>query len=146
MVNVEVNQADINRITSKITEIIQGAKFSDPIRDSMEVIKFQCQENFDSQGFTLGDYWAELADSTVKQRVALGYGPRPILIRTSYLRDSFEIEASEEDGSISNTAEYAKYHQYGTSRIPKRTILKLTSKSKNAIRLIFQQYIKKLIK
>ncbi len=67
--------------------------------------------------------WAELAESTKEQRVALGYSEDEPLLREGTLRDSIEHETHGAEAVIGSTSEIMPYHEFGTSRIPPRPVL-----------------------
>lgn len=78
--------------------------------------------------------WAPLASSTIAERVAKGYGLGPTLVREDDLIDSLTIPgASYNITRITSVAleagtviPYARFHQYGTRRMPARKVIDLT--------------------
>lgn len=78
-----------------------------------------------------GERWTRLAPSTVKQRIAQGYGGKhPILLRTGQLREGAvkAVQGTYKYGKPVDFlkyidkigVDYAIYHQVGTSRMPDR--------------------------
>lgn len=65
--------------------------------------------------------WPELTIATQKDRARKGYNASDILQRTRILRSGVIAEADQTGVSVSaGSVEYAKYHQYGTSKAPQR--------------------------
>ncbi len=71
--------------------------------------------------------WADLAEATVAEKVALGYPAPAPLLREGDLRDSIEHEVetrgTEIVGLVYSDDEVAEYQEYGTSRIPPRPFI-----------------------
>lgn len=94
--------------------------------------------NFADEGGVFGQgawaQWAPLAQSTIADRLRRGYDAGPILERTGQLRQSttergtpgnvFIVAANGVE--VGTLTPYAKYHQSGTRRMPKRVIVGLT--------------------
>jgi phage gpG-like protein len=74
-----------------------------------------------------GYNWAQLKEATQEERVRLGYSANEPLLRTGELRDSIghfvEREGAEVIGYVGTNDPVAKYHEYGTSRMPPRSFL-----------------------
>lgn len=56
------------------------------LRDALPAIRAAHKLNFTTEGASGRGHWAGLADWTIRERLALGYGTRPILKRTGALR------------------------------------------------------------
>lgn len=69
------------------------------------------------------DAWAELADSTKKDRVNKGYTPDDPLLRDGTLRDSIEVEIAPLEAVIGSKEDIAAYQEFGTATIPPRPFL-----------------------
>lgn len=95
-------------------------------------------QNFAQEGGLFGriSAWAPLAPGTVRERVRLGYGgAHPILYRTGQLAQStsqrgtpgniFDVQPMRL--TVGTATPYAQFHQQGTSRMPARRIIGLTS-------------------
>lgn len=134
------------QVPENLDKLISSLKFKKPLKSSVQLLKKETQQNFDQQGRIYGN-WKPLAQSTREQRTRLGFGAaRPILVRTGRLKKGFVTSSTSTKAEISNTANYAKYHQFGTKRMPKRVILDTSSKSRKAIRLLFANFIGEKIK
>ena len=81
----------------------------------------------------IGDYqpdkgpfaaWAELADSTQKDRAAKGFPDNEPLLRTGALRDSIEHTVkSHHEAEVGSDSLIAVYQELGTNHIPPRSFL-----------------------
>ena len=81
----------------------------------------------------IGDYqpdkgpfaaWAELADSTQKDRAAKGFPENEPLLRTGALRDSIEHTVkSHHEAEVGSDSLIAVYQELGTNHIPPRSFL-----------------------
>lgn len=88
--------------------------------------------NFDSQGTLLDAKW--------KPRVR-SY-PWPILQKTGKLKASWNAKPESRDLTIKNTADYATYQHFGSTRLPAR---KLVGKSDQIIKIALN-FITKFLK
>jgi phage gpG-like protein len=112
--------------------------------------------NFGDQFLTEGSYygtggagWAPLAPSTIADRLRHGYGAGPILYRDGTLMESLNdkgavgnINEIRADGaSFGTQIPYARFHQDGTTRMPKRQIVGLGWDTRSAIIKALTQYV-----
>ena len=67
--------------------------------------------------------------------------PWPLLEKTGRLRKSFKGDVRGDALVLSNTSPYFKYHQRGTSRLPKRTMMALREAEKQMIVRQFQGHL-----
>jgi HK97 gp10 family phage protein len=67
--------------------------------------------------------WAQLAESTVEDRVAKGYSPDQPLLRSGEMRDSIGKDVSGIEATIGSTSQVAVYQELGTDKIPPRPFL-----------------------
>lgn len=144
---IEINKSDLKQLNSNIEGLTNSLKFQKPIKKSLEILKDEADDNFGQQGRIYG-LWSVLAQSTRKQRARLGFGAaRPILVRTGTLRKGTRIKNIKDDeGTIANEVDYAKYHQFGTKKIPQRVVLDTSKKSRRAISLVFANFLSDKIK
>ena len=85
-----------------------------------------CQLIEDRAKAAIGTYdfgWKQLAESTQEQRVALGFLANEPLLRTGQLKDSIGHVVEGNVGYVGTNDPVAKYHEYGTSKIPPRPFL-----------------------
>lgn len=101
---------------------------------------------FTSQGAASGDPWAPLSPGYAawKER---RYPGRPILVRTGQLRRDltrrpFGVEAiTSDEMRLGTSLRYARYHQTGTPRMPRRRPIDLTELQKRELVKIVQRWI-----
>jgi phage gpG-like protein len=106
------------------------------------------KKQFSSEGAMSGHDWAELAESTVKNKQRLGLRPE-ILRATDALLNSL---TSPDDANqlkiiqpnmlaFGSMMPYAKLHQSGTSKMPQRRPIDLTLQNKVAILKTLQLFL-----
>jgi len=84
-------------------------------------------ENFASHGMRVGG-WAPLSPRTAAWKAENGFPPAP-LVRTGRLLESLSSlrgspnDVSAHQATFGTNVPYAKFHQYGTTRMPRRQIV-----------------------
>ena len=149
MAKLTFNKKDLKRLSTKLKKLASEMHdFRVPLKKSARIIEDESKRNFDRQGFLYNMSWTPLSAGTRKQRASQGYpANRPILVRSGKLRDSVKTKSvSRDTATVVNPTSYAPYHQFGTGKIPKRTILSSSSKSRAAIGIVFGNYVGKIIK
>lgn len=148
-VSIEIDKNSLNKVNSSFKKLVNDieSRASGPLRESAQIVVDESQRNFDTQGFLYGRSWSPLRPSTVKQRARRGLGARPILIVSGKLKRGAGIDSvTNKEAVVRNRVSYAKYHQFGTSRMVKREVLRVTDRAKRAIGLVFSNYIARIIK
>lgn len=133
-INIQVNGVqDIERHFDKIVKTMDDLTrpFDEITKDWMK--KFD--SNFPATGGILKQSWPER-----KYKYAW-----PILQKTGKLRRSFSREVNKRDASIENKVEYAKYHQFGTPRLPIRRIIDVTDDMGTFAQKVINDYIGNVI-
>ncbi len=82
-------------------------------------------------GFFGGGTWPPLAASTIADKQRQGYGMMPMLWRTGELAESLSernapgniFDARPDSLTVGTSVRYAGFHQYGTSRMLRRSIV-----------------------
>lgn len=86
--------------------------------------------------------WQPLADSTVKDREAKGYGgEHPILQRTEELMSTIDIVADGDGVDITPHAEHAIFQQEGTERIPARPFIAFSDRDEDRMLEFLDEHI-----
>lgn len=67
--------------------------------------------------------WANLAESTIADRIRKGFSPDEPLLRTGELRGSIEVEVSGSEAVVATADIVALYQEQGTEHIPPRPFL-----------------------
>jgi hypothetical protein len=106
------------------------------------------KDQFKSEGAETGEKWAQLADSTLRQKEAL-YPGKPILERAGALVASLtdpgadgavHIEARKQL-TLGTTVAYALYHQTGTLKMPARQEIRMPEPFKRQVMHHVQTYL-----
>lgn len=133
---------DISHSTSQLTAIVERA----------------ATQQIDSQGARSGSRYRPLAASTVKQKQRLGFGNKPILVRTGALRQfisrsaiaqvtnngrRLEISFSSGDTAL---ARVAAIQQRGSRQLPSRQILVLDASDKAQIKQTIANNVTEIMK
>lgn len=87
------------------------------------VVVTELKTNFPQEGKRLNEPWKALKASTIKERIRLGFGAGPILVRTGTLMGGFQQEVQRFQVRIFNPVEYFKYHQRGGGFLPQRRMI-----------------------
>ena len=120
---------DLKRLTDALAQPAPA-----DVRRLDRAIRAEAAFNFKRQGSGAGA-WAALSPATVRERLRLAYGPRPILIRRGSLYRSFThdndpnhaMELTLRSGgwalAVGSTDARAPWHEFGTRRMPARPVL-----------------------
>lgn len=106
------------------------------------------EQQFATEGGAFSGKWAPLAPSTVRYKAARSLDPR-ILHATLRLRKSFTAKthadhvyrASADEMFVGSKVAYARYHQLGTSRMPRRRPFELNEKVRREIVKTLQSHL-----
>ena len=123
---------DNKEIESRLLDL---AKRSENLRPLMKniagVFAYSTEENFKEEGRP--DKWADLAESTKKQRTKTGHYPGQILQVSGQLASSISTSYDNDSAVIGSNIDYAAIHQLGgqagknqSVTIPARPYLQLT--------------------
>lgn len=96
---------------------------------------------FETEGSILGSPWAKL-NPQYDYWKRKNFGGRGTLERTGKMRRGFGFDAGDTEVEISNKIPYAVFHQFGTSRMPKRLLMDVSTDMENNIVKIFVQGVK----
>lgn len=106
---------------------------------------------FDSQGGEFGEVWPDLKKSTVDSRIrraggaAAGVGAREPLVVTGKMKRSFHYKNTKDSVTISNRADYFKYHQSALPRrrLPRRQMIGINDKVRRLVRQEIRNSVKR---
>jgi len=114
------------------------SNFIQPLTESTSLLRRVIDDNFDSEGSTLGRPWKKLAN------------PRSgkILQLTGNMRRSFIDKVSTSKAEISNKTNYFKFHQSNKARtkLPRRIMMRIDATRRNEIMRIFTKFLNKVAK
>lgn len=114
--------------------IVSGATkiaLHEGVKKSVELIQATAKAEIgvyqDGFGTTQGDIgafpaWAQLAESTERQKEIMGYPLDSPLLATGEFRDSIVKEAVGLKGVVASDDELAMWHEMGTDRMPPRPV------------------------
>ena len=91
-------------------------------------------------------FWADLKESTKKQRAAEGTWPGKKLQRTGRLLASLEKSATNSAAQIGTNVRYGKHLQYGTVKMAARPFLALQKEDAEIIMRTVQEHFEKNLK
>lgn len=97
--------------------------------------------------------WPALAESTVKQKAAAGYGSKPILQRTGKLYESLTVQGApfnvtdigETEATFGTNVPYAILHQLGGGKLPRRREIDPTDADKQKFVSVAQTRMRELL-
>ena len=123
-------------------------KFEQPREPMMRTADLMLREilrNFASQGKLFGEPWPPLSPITIKIKKKLGYGGRPPLVRTGFMKRSFRWNLRNKNRTLilDNPTPYFPFHQLGApeKRIPRRVMLKLDRRRQAMILKLFVRWV-----
>ena len=139
---------DNKEIESRLLDL---AKRSENLRPLMKniagVFAYSTEENFKEEGRP--DKWADLAESTKKQRTKTGHYPGQILQVSGQLASSISTYYDNDSAVIGSNLDYAAIHQLGgqagknqSVTIPARPYLQLTEDDFDEIMHESEKYFK----
>ena len=139
---------DNKDVESKLLDL---AKRSENLRPLMKniagIFAYSTEENFKEEGRP--DKWADLAESTKKQRTKTGHYPGQILQVSGQLASSISTYYDNDSAVIGSNLDYAAIHQLGgqagknqSVTIPARPYLQLTEGDFDEIMHESEKYFK----
>jgi hypothetical protein len=97
------------------------------MRAAAGVVLHEAQQEIGTYQSAAGPFpaWAQLAPSTVRERVALGFTPDEPLLRSGELRDSYEVDSQGDTVGVGSSLDRALYLEAGepTRNVPPRSVL-----------------------
>jgi hypothetical protein len=121
---MQIQAPDIDKLAAFLAARRDAlAKLDEPVRRSLEALREEVQAAFDSGGAAVGAVWPPLAPRTLRDKLRLGYSPQP-LVRTGRLRDGWTVRMEgPARGTLESVAPYARVHEEGLGRVPRRRFL-----------------------
>lgn len=100
---------------------------------------------FETEGQVIGESWADLSQP-YRSRKADRFPGRGILEATGTMRSSLDVQTTDDFIRVFNPIEYAKYHQFGTGKMPQRVMLKLDKERADSVSSMISKGIRKRLK
>lgn len=131
-IEANITISGLDQVLAKLGEIDPALKNLTPqMQEAGEyLMKFFMEDVYASQGGVIGESWRELSEPYATQKEKK-WGDAPLLIASGQMRDSYTLETAADMFKITNVAQtdrgdyYAVYHQEGTSKMPRRMLVKL---------------------
>lgn len=130
-----------------------GAEISDlsePFQQIADGLETDNMLNMTGEGILYAGGWAPLASSTISEKARAGYGGQPILVRTGELAQSLAggsgsvKQVTPTSLTVGTDDPIAKYHQYGTRKMPQRKIIGLSFAARSQVVRVLADYIRLL--
>lgn len=126
-----------------INSFLKGPKKA--FNDIGDMLVEEYKDNFPVEGRRLGPRWEKLKKATAIQKARLGYGARPILVRTGKLMMGFKKQVTNLMVRVYNPVKYFRYHQLGEGFNPKRTMIDAPERIRQDIIEILRKYLDKAL-
>ena len=125
------------------TELLNSRE---PLSKSAGFMKEEALRNFPAEGGVFEENWPPLKPSTIRRKEKAGYGDQPMMVRTGRLKNSFIAEEPKVSAGIGkvdvmNPVPYAKSHQSGVGRLPRRVLLKFAKRQVDTITKTFFDWV-----
>ena len=134
MLNVQVDIVGDKETVKKLNKLRTGFQDWRPELQKISdwMMPFYSEIVFTYSGAPIGEPWAALSPryKEWKRDAAPGKGT---LEFSGTMKDSFKSKVTPMVLYLGNTADYAKYHQFGTYKMPKRIMLKIDRERKDKI-------------
>lgn len=142
--NIKVDDKEVKRLLLNIDKTVKNMKPA--MNDIGDKLIKTYEDTFDKQASVEGKTWESLSPATIAQRMRLGFGTGPILIRTGKLKEGFFKTVKALSVYVSNKVKYYPYHQLGQGKNPQRKMLGLTKNLTEDIIEIINKFLRKNIK
>jgi len=127
IVNIRIDEDGLDDAQDKLKKIKRRQRNLEPAlkKAGLSLRKYMA-ENYTTQGLLVGG-WAPLNPKYAAWK-ATHFPGAPPMVRTGALFSSVaivgpEIDAHDTWATYSTNVQYAKFHQYGTTKMPKREVL-----------------------
>jgi len=135
-IEIKIDDKELNQVLNRLFE--KTSDLRPLMKNIAGIMADSVEENFKQEGRP--EKWAELAESTIKQRKKKGYWPGKVLQMRGELAASITSEYSKNSAIVGTNKAYAAIHQFGgnagknkKAEIPARPYLNLGEKELNNI-------------
>lgn len=145
----EIKVEEMKNLADRLKEL--AAEYKDNFRQFLKIIDVKLRaaidENFLTEGKSLGQKWAEWSEKYKKWRIK-HYGGGQILTREGNLRESFVSEIEDNSLTIGTAKEYAAIHNFGhkKKKMPQREYFVFTDKTIEEVLEDLNDYARELSK
>jgi phage virion morphogenesis protein len=145
-ITARLESASVLQVLEQLIERLGDA--SPATREIAGVLAFEAEEAFELERSPGGTPWEQLAQSTIEQRIKLGYWPGRMLQRTGRLAASVTSDFGPDFAVVGSNVEYAGIHQFGgqagrglKSKIPERAFLGISEAGEDEILELMEGYL-----
>ena len=103
------------------------------------------RQRFDDKKDPEGLSWANLMSDTIKRKTNKHGQNAGILVESGNLFSSLTYAADKYEVSIGTPESYGVYHQFGTTDMPKRSFLGVSSDDKQSIQQMINDYLEDIL-
>lgn len=133
-----MNAMEFAKFLRNVPTLVEAVNHRDTMEELAVIVQESVQDNFQRQTDVMGTFWPPRKDTL----------PHPLLIKTGRMLDAATGGPGHhkraqrkglEMGIKPDKVPYAKYHQYGTRRIPQRQYFYLHSTDRARFRKLFME-------
>lgn len=140
MTEIVIKVNGVGSVNAKLHGTVERSKnLTVPMKVGAQLMLGSVDRNFRSSGRPI--QWAPLSPAYARRKIRQGYSPRP-LIRTGIMKASIAPKVDSHSFRIGTSLAYAGYHQFGTSKMPKREFVLFQASDIMDINKIVLDYIK----
>jgi phage gpG-like protein len=121
--------------------IAKASDLSPAMAEVENILSVSTNRHFAEESDANGSPWAALAAYTIKRREQRGYGAGPKLRASGDFFNSIATASGANFAEIGTPLAYPGYHMTGTSRMPARVWLGLSTADENDIYNVFAKYL-----
>lgn len=142
---LQVTIAGERQVDMALTRFPESLKDPSGMQEIADYLLTHVQRQFAREGDGATGKWAPLSPRTIADKIRNGY-PTRILVRTGEMRDAivsrdgFTVDATQMRYAP-KVPHYARYHQHGTERMPRRRIVDLSAGHRKHMAKILHQSI-----
>jgi len=124
MINVDITISGMNQAEGMLNNL--KAAVEDMSMEMSDLgdyfMNFFSGDVYDSEGAVFNHPWQALSPAYEIQK-AKKWGGGQILVASGEMKQSYSLQTSPNQMTISNSKFYAGYHQSGTSKMPRRVLM-----------------------
>lgn len=143
MLKIRFNTKDLDRLKITLQKLLHITRQQDVQEQIGLLLSAQAKRNIREGSADGQQSYRLLRPATLRQKQRQKYSAKPLQRSGLLLRN---LSFKTEDSTLYLTAlRYAKYHQFGTKKMPARPIFSIRPANKRAILRLINNYIKKRV-
>lgn len=140
MTEIVIKVNGVGSVNAKLRGAVERSKnLTTPMKVGAQLMLGSVDRNFRSSGRPA--QWVPLSPAYARRKLSQGYSSKP-LIRTGIMKASIAPKIDSHSFRVGTSLSYARYHQFGTSRMPKREFVLFQAGDIRDINKIVLEYIK----